>query len=37
MNVTFNVTTPDADSFRRTEGQLSAMLVRAVAQGQRNM
>ena len=37
INVTFNVTTPDADSFRRTEGQLSAMLARAVAQGQRNM
>ncbi len=35
--ITFNVTTPDADSFRRTEGQLSAMLARAVDRGQRNL
>lgn len=37
INVTFNVSTPDADSFRRTEGQLSVMVARVVAQGQRNM
>jgi phage-related minor tail protein len=37
INVSFNVTTPDADSFRRTEAQLSAMLARAVAQAQRHM
>ena len=37
VNVTFNVSTPDADSFRRTETQLAAMLNRAIAQGQRNM
>jgi phage-related minor tail protein len=37
INVTFNVTTPDADSFRRSETQLAAMLARAVAQGQRNL
>ncbi len=37
VNVTFNVSTPDADSFRKSESQLSAMLVRAVSQGQRNL
>lgn len=35
--VTFNITTPDAESFRRSETQISAMLARAVAQGQRNL
>jgi len=35
--VTFNVTTPDAESFRRSETQLAALLARAVAQGQRNL
>jgi phage terminase large subunit-like protein len=37
ISVTFNVTTPDADSFRRSETQLAALLARAVAQGQRNL
>jgi phage-related minor tail protein len=37
INVTFNVTTPDAESFRRSETQLAALLARAVAQGQRNL
>lgn len=37
MSVTFNVTTPDADSFRRSESQLAAMVARAVALGQRNL
>lgn len=37
MNITFNVTTPDAESFRRSETQLAALLVRAVTQGQRNL
>lgn len=37
VSISFNVTTPDAESFRRAEGQLSAMLARAVAQGQRNL
>ncbi len=37
VNVTFNVTTPDAASFRRTETELSAMLARAVARGQRGL
>lgn len=37
VNVTFNVTTPDAESFRRSESQTAAMLARAVALGQRNL
>jgi phage-related minor tail protein len=37
VNVTFNVTTQDAQSFRRAEAELSAMLARAVARGQRGM
>lgn len=37
VSITLNVNTPDAESFRRTETQLSAMLARAVAQGQRNL
>jgi phage-related minor tail protein len=37
INVTFNISTPDAESFRRSETQLAALLARAVAQGQRNL
>ena len=37
MSVTFNVTASDADSFRRSEAQVSAMLARAVSLGQRNL
>lgn len=37
VNVTFNVATPDAESFRRTETQLAAMLARAVNLGRRNL
>lgn len=36
-NITFNIQTPDAESFRRSEAQIAAMLARAVAQGQRNL
>ena len=36
-HVTFNVTTPDAESFRRSESQVAAMLARAVGLGQRNL
>jgi hypothetical protein len=32
-----NVTTPDAESFRRSEAQVSAALARAVARGSRAM
>lgn len=37
MNVTFNISTPDADSFRRSETQVAALLTRAVSLGQRNL
>ena len=37
INVTFHVTSPDADSFARSEGQLSTLLARAVSLGQRNL
>jgi phage-related minor tail protein len=37
VNVTINVQTPDAESFRRSETQLGAMLSRAVSLGQRNL
>ncbi len=37
VTITMNVTTPDADSFRRSETQLGAMLSRAVGRGQRNL
>jgi phage-related minor tail protein len=37
VTIHFNVTTPDAASFRRAEGQISAMLARAVARGQRGL
>lgn len=37
MNVTFNVTAQDAQSFVRSETQVAAMLARAVSLGQRNM
>lgn len=37
LTVTMNVTTPDAESFRRSEGQLTAMLARAAARGRRGL
>jgi hypothetical protein len=37
LNVIFNVTTPDAQSFRRSEGEVAAMLARAVGRGQRGL
>jgi phage-related minor tail protein len=37
INVTFNVATPDVESFRRSETQFAALLARVVAQGQRNL
>jgi phage-related minor tail protein len=36
MQITFNIATPDADSFRRSETQIAAMVARATALGQRN-
>ena len=35
--VTFNVTSPDADSFRKSEAQVTAMLARAVGRGRRGL
>ena len=37
MNVVFNVSSPDSESFRRTEGQITSMLARAVSRGQRSL
>lgn len=37
VNVTFNITTPDAQSFRRSETQIAALLSRSLGQGQRNL
>lgn len=36
-HITFNVNTQDADGFRRSQGQIEAMLSRAVMRGQRNL
>ncbi len=36
-NVTFNVTTPDAASFRRSQAQVTGMLARAVGRGRRGL
>lgn len=36
-SITLNVTAADAESFRRSESQVAAMLARAVAYGQRNL
>lgn len=35
--ITFNISTPDAESFRRSETQIAALLSRTVARGQRNL
>ncbi|WP_099865114.1 phage tail tape measure protein [Pararhizobium haloflavum] len=35
--IVFNVTTQDAESFRRSEGQITAMLARAVGRGGRSL
>ena len=37
VNVTFHVATRDAESFRRAEAELTAMLARAVGRGRRGM
>ena len=37
ISVTVNIATPDAESFRRSEAQVSAALARAVARGQRGL
>jgi hypothetical protein len=35
--VVFNVTATDAASFRKSEGQISAMLARSVSRGNRGL
>jgi hypothetical protein len=37
LAVTMNISTPDADSFRRSEAQVSSALARAVQRGQRGL
>lgn len=37
QNVTLNVSTPDAASFRRSEGQIAAMLARTAIRGRRSL
>ena len=37
VNVTVNISTPDARSFERSQSQISAMMARAVTRGQRNL
>ncbi|MEQ8825480.1 MAG: phage tail tape measure protein [Filomicrobium sp.] len=37
INISFNVTSPDVESFRRSETQVAAMLTRAMSLGGRNM
>ncbi len=37
VSITMNIATPDAESFRRSEGQIAAMLSRTVSRGQRNL
>lgn len=36
-NVTVNITTPDIESFRRSQGQVAAGIARAARRGERNM
>lgn len=36
-SITVNITTPDIESFRRSETQMAAILARTIAQGQRNL
>lgn len=37
MNIFFNVTAPDVQSFRKSEGQIAAMLTRTVGRGRRGL
>lgn len=37
VNVVFNVSTPDASSFRKSEAQMTGMLARAVSRGTRTL
>ncbi|MBO6918237.1 MAG: phage tail tape measure protein [Rhizobiaceae bacterium] len=37
VNISFNINTPDAEGFKRSETQISAMLARAVSRGRRGL
>lgn len=37
VNVTVNISTPDATSFRQSQSQIASAITRAVARGQRNL
>jgi phage-related minor tail protein len=37
ISINMTINTPDAESFRRSEGQIAAMLSRTVGRGQRNL
>jgi len=37
VHINFNIATPDAESFRRSESQIAALLARTVAHGHRNL
>lgn len=36
-NITVNISTPDIEDFRQSQGQIAAQIARAVARGQRNL
>jgi hypothetical protein len=36
-NIVFNISTPDANSFRSSSGQIAAKMALAIAAGQRNI
>ena len=36
VNVVMNITTPDVQGFRRSQGQIAAQMGRALARGNRN-
>ncbi|SEO50777.1 phage tail tape measure protein, lambda family [Salinihabitans flavidus] len=36
VNVVMNISTPDAESFRRSQGQIAAQMSRVIGRGQRN-
>jgi phage-related minor tail protein len=37
VNVTFNISTPDTDGFKRSQSQISAAVLRTIERGQRNL
>ena len=36
INITMNISTPDAQSFQRSQGQIAAQMSRVLGRGQRN-